>query len=164
MDESFLSFGSQLENLPCNDNESDLDCNIWSLMESQIRNLNNAINANDFDGPCSNHNHDHFSCENSLLHKILLGYCFPLVFIMCLVGNGANILTYRGKCLRKSTTIKMLTAKAIMNTMFMICLIPHFYILTFGGIDNLSFFENYLWVTYPYMLFLANIAGTCATW
>lgn len=126
--------------------------------------LDEFLNVPPEPSSCGSKKSEESACENSALHKILLGYCYPIVLTVCIVGNCANILTYRGKCLRKSTTVKMLTAKAVMNTVFMLCLLPHFFLLTFDGIGTASSFEYYLWGSWPYMLYAANVAGTCATW
>lgn len=144
-------------------NETYEDCNLKMIeFEEKIRKLNEMFEYN----PCTPQANElnRVQCDKSFLHKALLGYCFPFVLALCIFGNGANILTYSGRYLRKSTTVKLLTAKAILNTLFMICLVPHFYLLTFGNDGSNTAFEYYLWGSWPYMLFVANISGTSAIW
>lgn len=114
----------------------------------------------------------HEICDRALLHLYLLGYCYPALLTLCLFGNTLNLVVYTVKYLRKSLTVKLLTMKAIMNSLFMIGLSPQVIILLFNRAHDESLERammpteglNSLWSLWPYSLFLSNVAGTCATW
>lgn len=171
MEEEYVQdYPIKIENFPCftsNDTlmECDLPLNMMDI-EERIKDLDALINGNSSTAAtCPFDDSEQEPCDKRFLHKLLLGYLFPIVLAFCVFGNSANVLTYSGRYLRKSTTVKMLTAKAFLNTLFMVCLIPHFLLLVIdtdgSGRGPIVY---YLWASWPYMLFLANICGTSAIW
>lgn len=167
-DDYIVDFPTDYEFSLCNPDNTSTECDpiidVMSL-EKKIKDLDSLINSAHSPGPCPTDDSDRVPCDQRLLHKLLLGYLFPLVFTLCVFGNGANVLTYSGKYLRTSTTVKMLTAKAVLNTVFMICLTPHFFLLILDADGSgRGLLVYYLWASWPYVLFIANISGTSAMW
>lgn len=104
------------------------------------------------------------TCDRSFVHKLLVGYCFPALLTVCITGNIMNLLVYTVKDLRKSTTVKMLMAKSVVNILFMLFLLPLSFILLNDGRRTTGIDEKDIWHYLPYFFFLSNIAGTCAAW
>lgn len=102
-------------------------------------------------------------CDSSFVYKLLVGYCFPALLTICIFGNFLNLLVYSVKELRKSTTVKMLMAKSVVNTLFMLFLLP-ICLLLLNDSQSTVIDETRLWRNWPYFMFLSNIAGTCAAW
>uniref|UniRef100_A0A915K2F3 G-protein coupled receptors family 1 profile domain-containing protein n=1 Tax=Romanomermis culicivorax TaxID=13658 RepID=A0A915K2F3_ROMCU len=138
----------------------------------QIEKLNDllaqtkVVELCDPDSPTNDSSGQHkFLCESSHLHIILLGYFYPVLVSMCLMGNFANIVIYNRKILRKSATVELLMIKAVMNMLFMTCLLPK-HMVWFMNTGSIAFvnLEKILWSSWPYFLYVANVAGSSSTW
>uniref|UniRef100_A0A915ILR9 G-protein coupled receptors family 1 profile domain-containing protein n=1 Tax=Romanomermis culicivorax TaxID=13658 RepID=A0A915ILR9_ROMCU len=66
--------------------------------------------------------------------------------------------------MRRSTTIKMLIAKACVNMTFILFLSPLSVMLINNGRQNTWVDEPKLWSMWPFLLFSTNTSGTCAAW
>uniref|UniRef100_A0A914UZZ4 G-protein coupled receptors family 1 profile domain-containing protein n=1 Tax=Plectus sambesii TaxID=2011161 RepID=A0A914UZZ4_9BILA len=102
-------------------------------------------------------------CDDQPLHHLLMGKVFWLMLLLCLLGNCMNLIIYHTQQMRRFMAIQMLSAKAHMNTLYMLCLLPHALRASFdwaqsGTIDAL------FWYSWPYQIYLVNVFGCCAMW
>lgn len=100
-------------------------------------------------------------CEDMNLYQILFAYLYPLLLILCIVGNVLNICVYMESHLRTSSTVRLLYAKALANISFLITLFPGLIKVYY---PESAAVESFFWLSNPTAVFLANSFGGCATW
>lgn len=100
-------------------------------------------------------------CEDMDLYQNLFAYLYPVLLLMCLIGNSFNLGVYSEVHLRTSSTVRLLFAKAVANCGFLLSLAPGL-VKVMNPSDTRM--ESFFWISNPSVLFLANTFGGCSTW
>ncbi|KAI6214874.1 G-PROTEIN-RECEP-F1-2 domain-containing protein [Aphelenchoides besseyi] len=112
-------------------------------------------------GPVLEHNSEYYSFCNSF-NLVITKFLLPILLLLCLFGNGFNLIIYRLPYFEGSSSVNFLRAKAIANFIFVesrVLEVVHAWSYTPN--DK---FESLFWTTRPFVITIANISGTISTW
>ncbi len=94
-----------------------------------------------------------------------MGYAILPALVICVLGNTFNFAVYTMEYFQKFVAVQMLAVKAVMNTLFVLCLLPKALktIGVWSPIRNGNV-ERAYWTSWPYLLTAMNTFGCCAMW
>ncbi|KAI6201210.1 G-PROTEIN-RECEP-F1-2 domain-containing protein [Aphelenchoides besseyi] len=113
-------------------------------------------------GPVLEHNSEYYSFCNSF-NLVITKFLLPILLLLCLFGNGFNLIIYRLPYFEGSSSVNFLRAKAIANFIFVESRVLEV-IHAWSSNNPNDKFESLFWTSRPFVITIANISGTISTW